>query len=102
MFNGISTGIGYLMPKISSQKDSSSKVGDQKAPFSIADVGEGASPFPGLLHFTFDTYFIFPSVTQGGIKFHFKVFVMTRPGIKPRSSRPLANTLPTKPVLSNS
>ena len=35
--------------------------GDPKAPFSIAttpNVGEGASPFPGLLHFTLDPYLI--------------------------------------------
>ena len=34
--------------------------GDQKSPFSIATTprygGEGATLFPGLLHFTFDTY----------------------------------------------
>ena len=28
----------------------------------------------------------------------FKVFGMTRPGIEPRCSRPLANTLPTRPM----
>ena len=33
------------------------------------------------------------SVKQGGIKYHFRVFGMTRPGIDPRSPRPLANTL---------
>ena len=42
--------------------------GDQKAPFSI---GEGATPFPGLLHFSLDTYFILLSIKQGGIKYHF-------------------------------
>ena len=31
------------------------KVDDQKAPFSIG-VGEGATPFPGLLHFTLERY----------------------------------------------
>ena len=48
--------------------------GDQKAAFSIAttpSVGEGATPFPGLLHFTLDTYLILLSVKQGGIKYHF-------------------------------
>ena len=35
-------------------------------------VGEGATPFPGLLHFTLDTYLILLSVKQGGIKYHFK------------------------------
>ena len=47
---------------------------DQKAPFSLATtrgVGEGAIPFPGLLHFTLNTYLILLSVKQGGIKYHF-------------------------------
>ena len=46
------------------------KVGDQKAPFSIATTprsGGGITPFPGLLHFTLDTYLILLSVKQGGI-----------------------------------
>ena len=30
-------------------------------------VGEGATPFPGLLHFTLDPYLIVLSVKQGGI-----------------------------------
>ena len=34
-------------------------------------VGEGATPFPGLLYFTLDPYLIMPSVNQGGIKYHF-------------------------------
>ena len=34
-------------------------------------VGEGATPFPGLLHFTLDSYLIMLSVKQGGIKYHF-------------------------------
>ena len=46
--------------------------GDQKAPFLIPRcVREGATPFPGLLHFTLDTYLILLSVKQGGIKYHF-------------------------------
>ena len=48
--------------------------GDQKALFSIATtlrcVG-GHYSFPGLLHFTLDTYLIMLSVKQGGIKYHF-------------------------------
>ena len=32
------------------------------------------------------------SVKQADIKYHFKVFSMTQPGIEPRSPRPLANT----------
>ena len=34
-------------------------------------VREGATPFPGLLHFTFDPYLIMLSVKQGSIKYHF-------------------------------
>ena len=34
-------------------------------------VGEGATPFLGLLHFTLDPYLILLSVKQGGIKYHF-------------------------------
>ena len=47
--------------------------GDLKAPFSIATtpgVREGASPFPGLLHFTLDPYHVMLSVKKGGIKYH--------------------------------
>ena len=46
--------------------------GNQKTPFSIATTPkEGTTPFPGLLHFTLDTYLISLSVKQGGIKNHF-------------------------------
>ena len=34
-------------------------------------VGEGATPFPGLLHFTLEPYLIMLNVKQGGIKYHF-------------------------------
>ena len=34
-------------------------------------VGEGATPFLGLLHFTLDMYLILLNVKQGGIKYHF-------------------------------
>ena len=34
-------------------------------------VGEGATPFPGLLHFTLDTYLILLSVKQGGTEYYF-------------------------------
>ena len=34
-------------------------------------VGEGATPFPGLLYFTVDPYLIMLRVKQGGIKYHF-------------------------------
>ena len=68
--------------------------GDPKAPFSIATtsmcVSEGATPFFGLLHFPL--ILTLNAVKQGGIKYHFWVFGMTRPRIEPRSSRPLANS----------
>ena len=35
------------------------------------------------------------SIKQGGIKYHFNVFGMTRPGIEPRSPGPLMNIQPT-------
>ena len=38
------------------------------------------------------------SVKQGGIKYHFWVFGITRPGIEPRSPGPLANTLTIMPM----
>ena len=56
-------------------------------------VGEDATPFPELLHFTLDPYLIMLSAKQSGIKYHFWVFGMTRPGIEPWSPEPLANTL---------
>ena len=34
-------------------------------------IGEDATPFPGLLHFTLNLYLILLSVKQGGIKYHF-------------------------------
>ena len=45
-----------------------------KAPFSIATTPRcrgGATPLPGLLHFTLDPYLIMLSVKQDGIKYHF-------------------------------
>ena len=49
--------------------------GDPKAAFSIASrrrcKGGGATPFPGLLHFTLDPYLIMLSVKQVGIKYYF-------------------------------
>ena len=35
------------------------------------DIGEGATPFLGLLHFTLDTYLVMLNVKQVGIKYHF-------------------------------
>ena len=46
----------------------------QKLPFEQLlhrGVGEGTTPFPGLLHFTLDPYIFMQSVKQGGIKYHF-------------------------------
>ena len=46
---------------------------DPKAPFSIATRPRsrgGATPSPGLLHFTLDPYLIILSVKQCGIKYH--------------------------------
>ena len=54
--------------------------------------------FPGLFHFTFDMYLILPSVNKEASSTIFKVFGMTRPGIEPSSSKPLANTLHTRPM----
>ena len=71
--------------------------GDMKAPFSIATrprCREGDTPFPGFFHFTLDPFLIMLSVKQGRTKYHFG---MTRPGIEPRSFRPLANTLHFRP-----
>ena len=62
-------------------------------------VGEGATLFHGLLHYTFDPNLIMVSVKQGGIKYHFFEFWgLTRPGIKPQSPGPLTNTLSTEPM----
>ena len=47
---------------------------DLKALFSIATtpgVGEDATQFPGLFHFTLDMCLIMLSVKKGGIKYHF-------------------------------
>ena len=48
--------------------------GDSKAPFSIATTPrcrEEHNSFPGLLHLTFDAYFIMLSAKQVGIKNNF-------------------------------
>ena len=54
----------------------------------------------GQYTFTLDPYLLMLSVKQGGIKYHFWVFGMTRPGIEPRSPGPLSNTL-TSVLISN-
>ena len=58
----------YIYSSSSSSKLATIVKGEQKAPFSI---GEGATPFLGLHHFTLDTYLILLNVKQGGIKYHF-------------------------------
>ena len=75
--------------------------GDQKVSFSRATTPRcrgGATP--GLLHFILDPYLIMLRVKQGGIKYHFSVFGLTRPEIEPRSPGPLVNTLTTTPMSS--
>ena len=56
-------------------------------------VGEGTTPFPGLVNFNFDSNFIILSVKQGASSTIFWVFGMTRPGIEPLSPGPSANML---------
>ena len=51
-----------------------------------------------MLYFTLDPCLIMLSVKQGGIKYHFWVFGMIRPGMEPQFSRPLANTLLIRPM----
>ena len=66
--------------------------GDPKASFSIATTPRcmgGATPFPGLLHFTVDPYLIMQSVKQGFIKYHF-LSLWYDSIIEPRSPEPLA------------
>ena len=43
-------------------------------------VEKGATPFPGLLHFTLDLYNIILSVKQGCIKYHFLSLWYDSPG----------------------
>ena len=52
--------------------------------------------FPGLFHYTRDTYLIMLSVNQGGINYHYRVFGMTRPRFELRSHKLLSNTLATR------
>ena len=62
--------------------------GNQNAPFSIATTPiyrEGRYSFPWIALFILDTYLILLSVSKEVSSTIFKVFGMTRPGIKPRS-----------------
>ena len=60
--------------------------------------GKATIPFPGLLYFILDPYLIILSVKQGGIKYHFWVFSMTRSGIEHRSPGSLTITQPFMPM----
>ena len=55
--------------------------------------GMDATPLPGFLHFTVDPRRIMMSVLSLSLYIY-----MTQPGIESRSTRPLANTLPTRPI----
>ena len=61
-------------------------------------MGEGATPFPRLLHFTLDTYLNWYVLSKEVSSTILKVFGMTRSEIEPQSSGPLANTLLTRPM----
>ena len=41
--------------------------------YSLFSVIRPTTPFPGLLHFTLDLYFIVLSVKHGGIKYHYVI-----------------------------
>ena len=69
--------------------------GNQGAPSSIGTTPRcwgGRFSFPWIACFALDPYLLLPSVKQGGIKYHLKIFGMTRPGIEPRPTGPLAYT----------
>ena len=55
--------------------------------FIYRSVGEGATSFPGMLHFTLDPHLIV--LSKAASSTIFRIFGMTRPG-------PLVNTLPTR------
>ena len=78
--------------------------GDSKAPFLTATTPRcrgGSYFFPWIAPLTFDLYLTMLSIKQGGIKYYFRVFGMTRPGIETRSPRPLANTRTIMPLVIN-
>ena len=63
---------GSLSPSAFSYKMLATLVEDDpKVLFLIATIGESATLFPGLLHFTLDPYHILLNVKQGGIKYYF-------------------------------
>ena len=70
--------------------------GDPKATFSVATTPRcrgGHNSFSWIDPLTLDPNFLMLNVKQGGIKYHFSVFGMTRQRIDPRSLGPVANTL---------
>ena len=78
-----------------------SKVGDQKAPFSIAStlrrrVGHYSFPRIAPLYPWYIPYIAV--LSKEVLSTIFKVFGMTQPGIEHRSPGPSANTLPTRPM----
>ena len=68
-----------------------------KALFSVGTtpyvMGKCSTPFPGFLHFNLDPYVIMLSVKQGGNKYHFCVFAMTRDRIELLSPGQLVNDI---------
>ena len=64
--------------------------------------GEGATPFPGLLYCTLDSYLIMLSASKAASSTIFWVFGMTRPGIEPQFPGPLTNTLIIWPMVKYS
>ena len=88
-------------------QDKKSKVGDHSREWPEGSlfnsllhqgVGEGGTPYLGLLHFTLDPYLIMLSVKQGGIKYHFLSLWYDSTWDWTRSPRPLANTLTARPI----
>ena len=67
----------YRKSRGTSHNTTVSKAGDhgrgqtKDSLFNSWGVGVGATPFPGLLHFTLNKYLIMLSVKQGGIKYNF-------------------------------
>ena len=72
--------------------------GDLKGTVSItATPRGGATPFPGLLYFTFDTHLIMTSVKQVIIVYHFLIFDITQHVIERHSPGLLVKTLHIRP-----
>ena len=89
----------YIMSKLATIVE-----GNQKAPFSIATTPRcrgGCYSFPWIapLYPWYVAYFAVLSKEVSSTIFN--VFGMTRPGIERKSPKPLANTLPTRPIVLN-